>query len=204
MRGRRDCVARRAARDAAAARRAATTTPGARSASAAASGSEQWEPLPEPGRARSRRRPRRVPRPLRRVGAPAPVRHRVRLRHLPARRHAHRRGEPRQRAARPVPVVLHRLLDRRAATRAAATRPKRSRSCCATGSRSSACTAWRRRSCPATRRAGGSPRSSACATRAPPRRFLQIRGVWEDHVRYAITREEWDERRAEFEAKFFS
>ena len=31
-------------------------------------------------------------------------------------------------------------------------------------------------------------------------RFLQIQGVWEDHVRYAITREEWDERRAEFEA----
>ena len=27
-------------------------------------------------------------------------------------------------------------------------------------------------------------------------RFLQIQGVWEDHVRYAITREEWDERRA--------
>ena len=26
-------------------------------------------------------------------------------------------------------------------------------------------------------------------------RFLQIQGVWEDHVRYAITREEWDERR---------
>ena len=35
-------------------------------------------------------------------------------------------------------------------------------------------------------------------------RFLQIRGVWEDHVRYAITREEWDERRADFEAQFFS
>jgi ribosomal-protein-alanine N-acetyltransferase len=28
-------------------------------------------------------------------------------------------------------------------------------------------------------------------------RFLQIDGVWEDHVRYAITAEEWDERRAE-------
>ena len=27
-------------------------------------------------------------------------------------------------------------------------------------------------------------------------RFLQIRGVWEDHVRYAITREEWDLRKA--------
>jgi len=27
------------------------------------------------------------------------------------------------------------------------------------------------------------------------RRFLQIRGEWEDHVRYAITAEEWWERR---------
>ncbi len=27
-------------------------------------------------------------------------------------------------------------------------------------------------------------------------RFLQINGVWEDHVRYAITAEEWAERRA--------
>lgn len=28
-------------------------------------------------------------------------------------------------------------------------------------------------------------------------RYLEINGVWEDHVRYAITAEEWDERRAE-------
>ena len=35
-------------------------------------------------------------------------------------------------------------------------------------------------------------------------RFLQIHGVWEDHVRYAITREDWDERRAEFDARFFT
>jgi ribosomal-protein-alanine N-acetyltransferase len=26
-------------------------------------------------------------------------------------------------------------------------------------------------------------------------RFLEINGVWEDHVRYGLTREEWDERR---------
>ena len=31
-------------------------------------------------------------------------------------------------------------------------------------------------------------------------RFLQINGVFEDHVRYAITVEEWRERRAEFDA----
>ncbi len=28
-------------------------------------------------------------------------------------------------------------------------------------------------------------------------RYLEINGVWEDHVRYAITVEEWDERREE-------
>ena len=35
-------------------------------------------------------------------------------------------------------------------------------------------------------------------------RFLQIRGVWEDHVRYAITVEEWDKRRDEIVGKFLS
>jgi ribosomal-protein-alanine N-acetyltransferase len=29
------------------------------------------------------------------------------------------------------------------------------------------------------------------------RRYLEINGVWEDHVRYAITAEEWDVRRGE-------
>ncbi len=33
-------------------------------------------------------------------------------------------------------------------------------------------------------------------------RFLQIRGVWEDHVRYAITAEDWAMRRTELEAAF--
>jgi ribosomal-protein-alanine N-acetyltransferase len=28
-------------------------------------------------------------------------------------------------------------------------------------------------------------------------RYLEINGVWEDHVRYAMTTEEWDERRDE-------
>jgi ribosomal-protein-alanine N-acetyltransferase len=28
-------------------------------------------------------------------------------------------------------------------------------------------------------------------------RLVEINGVWEDHIRYAITAEEWDERRAE-------
>ena len=35
-------------------------------------------------------------------------------------------------------------------------------------------------------------------------RFLQIRGVWEDHVRYAITSEEWQKRRDELVAQFLT
>jgi ribosomal-protein-alanine N-acetyltransferase len=35
-------------------------------------------------------------------------------------------------------------------------------------------------------------------------RFLQIRGVWEDHVRYAITSEEWEARRDEIVERFLS
>ena len=35
-------------------------------------------------------------------------------------------------------------------------------------------------------------------------RFLQIRGVWEDHCRYAMTIEEWEERRDEIVGKFLS
>lgn len=31
-------------------------------------------------------------------------------------------------------------------------------------------------------------------------RFLEINGVWEDHVRYGITVEEWSQRRAELDA----
>jgi len=35
-------------------------------------------------------------------------------------------------------------------------------------------------------------------------RFLQIRGVWEDHVRYAITAEEWAVRKPELEGEFLA
>ena len=35
-------------------------------------------------------------------------------------------------------------------------------------------------------------------------RYLEINGVWEDHVRYAITYEEWAERRDELERTFLS
>ena len=119
------------------------------------------------GHARSRHRPRRVPGALRRVGAPAPVRHRVRVRHVPARRHARRRGEPRQRAARAVPVgFIGYWIDEQHAGSGyipearGARAPLRVR-------RARPAPRWRRRSCPATRRAGASRRSSGCATRAP-------------------------------------
>ena len=35
-------------------------------------------------------------------------------------------------------------------------------------------------------------------------RFLEINGVWEDHVRYGITVEEWNERREEFLANWLN
>jgi [ribosomal protein S5]-alanine N-acetyltransferase len=35
-------------------------------------------------------------------------------------------------------------------------------------------------------------------------RFLQIRGVWEDHVRYALTSEEWAERKDAFQSSFLA
>jgi [ribosomal protein S5]-alanine N-acetyltransferase len=34
-------------------------------------------------------------------------------------------------------------------------------------------------------------------------RYLEINGAWEDHIRYAITAEEWLERRAELSAVWF-
>ena len=36
------------------------------------------------------------------------------------------------------------------------------------------------------------------------RKFLQIQGVYEDHVRYAITSEEWAERRADLVSQFLA
>jgi len=35
-------------------------------------------------------------------------------------------------------------------------------------------------------------------------RYLEINGVWEDHVRYALTSEEWIDRRAELEQAWLS
>ena len=35
-------------------------------------------------------------------------------------------------------------------------------------------------------------------------KYLEINGAWEDHVRYAMTSEEWDERRDELEAAWLT
>jgi ribosomal-protein-alanine N-acetyltransferase len=35
-------------------------------------------------------------------------------------------------------------------------------------------------------------------------RFLEINGTWEDHVRYGITIEEWNDRRDEFSANWLA
>ena len=35
-------------------------------------------------------------------------------------------------------------------------------------------------------------------------RYLEINGLWEDHVRYALTHEEWDERRDQFLADWIT
>ena len=33
-------------------------------------------------------------------------------------------------------------------------------------------------------------------------RYLEINGTWEDHIRFAITSEEWADRKAELEAEW--
>ena len=110
-----------------------------------------------------------------------------------------RRDQPATRAAGPVPERLRRLLDRRGAGRATATCPRR----------------W----CVLARFAFEElhlhriqiaiiPRNRASRRvveklelreEGIAERYLEINGVWEDHVRYAITVEEWKERRAELE-----
>ena len=141
--------------------------------------------------------PRRVRGALQRPPARAPARHRLRLRHLRRRRRSPARSTSPRCSAAPFQSALRRLLDRREARRQRL--HARGASWCSPASRSTSCasTACRSRSSPATAPAGGSSRSWASARRASRVRYLEINGVWEDHVRYAITSEEWDERRDE-------
>ena len=44
----------------------------------------------------------------------------------------------------------------------------------------------------------GGREAPVCATRGRPQRYLEINGVWEDHVRYAITAEEWWDKREHY------
>ncbi len=68
----------------------------------------------------------------------------------------------------------------------------------------SRCTGWRSRSSPATPPAVGWSRSSVSAQEGIAERFLEIDGVWEDHVRYAITSEEWAVREPELAADWLT
>ena len=77
------------------------------------------------------------------------------------------------------------------ARRATATCPRRSCSWPASPSRSWTCTGCRSRSSPATSAAAGWSRSSKLRDEGVAQRYLEINGVWEDHIRYAITVEEW-------------
>ena len=56
------------------------------------------------------------------------------------------------------------------------------------------CTGSKRRSCPRNAPSRRVAEKLGLRDEGIAERFLQIQGVYEDHVRYAITREEWHER----------
>ena len=98
-----------------------------------------------------------------------------------------------------VPERLRRLLDRREAGRPAATCPRRWSCWSASPSRSCASTASRSSIIPRNRTSRRVVEKLGIRDEGVAVRYLEINGVWEDHVRYAITAEEWDERRDELE-----
>ena len=151
----------------------------------------KWEPKPHPRPARHGRGPRRVRGALQRPPARAPARHRLRLRHL-RRRRLRRRDQPVVRAAGPVPERLRRLLDRR--DHAGQRLHARGRGGAARFAFDElALHRLQIAIIPATPPAAGSSRSSSIREEGTAVRYLEINGVWEDHVRYAITAEEWAE-----------
>ena len=64
------------------------------------------------------------------------------------------------------------------------------------------CTGSKPRSCPATQPSRRVAEKLGLRDEGTAERFLQIQGVYEDHVRYAITAEEWQERGHELVARF--
>ena len=66
------------------------------------------------------------------------------------------------------------------------------------------CTGSKPRSCPATRASRRVAEKLGLRDEGTAERFLQIQGVYEDHIRYAITAEEWHARGAELVAQFLT
>ena len=66
------------------------------------------------------------------------------------------------------------------------------------------CTGSKRRSCPATSPSRRVAEKLGLRDEGTARGFLQIQGVFEDHVRYAMTVEEWHDRGPELVARFLA
>ena len=151
--------------------------------------------------ARHDRGPRRLRRPVQRPPAGAPARHRLRLRDL-RRRHVLRRDQPE--------LACSGARSRAPTSATGSTRSGPARATCPRRWSSLVRFAFEELRLhrvqvvdhpPQPRPAGGWSRSSASATRASPCATSRSTASWEDHVRYAITAEEWQERREELVAR---
>ena len=149
---------------------------------------------------------------LQRPRARAAARHRLRVRHL--RRpvdHAEGGGRGRRagaaRSASPARSTCRRCSGGRSSRRTSATGSTRTRPVTATCPRRW----WRWRASPSTTCGCIASRSRSSPELPQPagveklkirdegiaHRYLEINGVWEDHIRYALTVEEWHDRRDE-------
>ena len=124
---------------------------------------------------------------------------------VPARRHPRRRGEPRKRAARARSSRASSATGSTSGTPGCGYMPEAVAHRDALRLRGrSASTAWRRRSCRATRRAGASRRSSACATRGPPPGSCRSAACGRTTCATRSPARSGTSAAQEFEAKFFS
>ena len=167
---------------------------GRRCAGATSTGSPSGSRLASPGQPDVVEDRARVRRPVQRPPARAPARHRLRLRHL-RRRRLRRRDQPVVGPARTVPERLRRLLDRRDAAPGNGYMPEALVVLARLRVRGAAAAPAADRDHPA-QQAEPAGRREARPPRRGHRRCATSRStaVWEDHVRYAITAEEWDER----------